>query len=361
MPPPPTEIGVAVIGLGFMGRTHVRAYQCARQAGLPCRLVAVCSDVPEQLAGLASRGGNLGPKSGDEVLFDPGEVRGYEQAEMVASDPRVSLVSICTPTDTHVAIASMLLRAGKHVLVEKPVAVTSAEVRALSEVAAASGRLCMPGMCMRFWPGWDWLKERVQDGKLGRVRAASFTRMGSRPDWSPDFYGDPARSGGALVDMHVHDADVVGWLFGVPREVVSTGSVDHVSTMYRFDGRNAPAPVTAEGGWTRERGFPFRIRYTVVFEKATADWDLGREEPLCLSRAGKTQAVPTARESAYDREVQAMVRAVASGGTPPVTLQDALAAAELLEAEKASLERGAPVSLGSTPAERPPSRARSRS
>lgn len=339
------EIGVAVVGLGFMGRTHVRAYQAARRDGLPSRLVAVCSDVPEQLAGLASRGGNLGPKSGDEFLFDPGEVRGCDKAETVASDPRVQLVSICTPTDTHVALASMMLKAGKHVLVEKPVAVTSAEIRHLAVVAASAGRLCVPGMCMRFWPGWDWLKERTTDGKLGQVRAASFTRLGSRPDWSPDFYSNPARSGGALVDMHVHDADIVLWLLGRPREVISTGSIDHMTTVYRYTGKHAPSPVTAEGGWVKERGFPFRIRYTVEFENATADWDLMRDEPLTLSRAGKCQAVPLPRESAYDREIRAMITCVANDTAPAVTLDDALAAAELLEAEKLSLQTGAAVAL----------------
>ncbi len=339
------EIGVAVAGLGFMGRTHVRAYQGARRDGLPCRLAAVCSDVPEQLAGLASRGGNLGPRSADELLFDPSEVKGYERAEQLAADPNVDLVSVCTPTDTHVALASMMLKAGKHVLVEKPVAVTAAEVRRLAEVAAASKRLCVPGLCMRYWPGWDWLKERVVDRKFGHVRAASFTRLGSRPDWSTDFYGNAARSGGALVDMHVHDADVILWLFGRPAEVVSTGSTDHVTTLYRYSGRYAPAPVTAEGAWMKETGFPFRIRYTVEFEKATADWDLTRDPPLLLSRGGCTEPVPLPRESAYDREVWTMVQAVASGRTPPVTIDDALAAAELLEAEKESLEKGIPITL----------------
>ncbi len=341
------EIGVGVVGLGFMGRTHVRAYQAARGDGLPCRLLSVCSDVPEQLTGLAGVGGNIGRVS-TEVLFDPGEVRGCERAEMVASDSRISLVSICTPTDTHVGLAAMMLKAGKHVLVEKPVAVQSAEVRALAKIASESKGVCMPAMCVRFWPGWDWLKDRVTDGKLGRVRTASFTRMGSRPDWSVDFYGNPARSGGALADLHVHDADVVLWLFGRPAEVVSGGSIDHVTTIYRYPGAKAPAPVVATGGWVRQPGFPFRIRYTVEFEKATADWDFTRppHEMLHLSRAGKNEVVPLPKMSAYDREVRAMVETVAKGAKPPVTLGDALAVAELLEAEKKSLETGKAVAFG---------------
>jgi predicted dehydrogenase len=342
---PAREIGVAVVGLGFMGRVHVRAYQDARRDGLPCRLLAVCSDVPEQLAGIATGGGNIGPAS-TEILFDPAQVKGCREAAEIAADPRIDLVSICTPTDTHVELAAMMLRAGKHVLVEKPVAVRSADVRELAKVAAESGRLCMPAMCMRFWPGWDWLKEKVTDGKFGRVRTASFTRLGSRPDWSPGFYDDPVRSGGALGDLHVHDADAVLWLFGRPAEVISTGSIDHVATLYRYDHAKAPALVVSDGGWVRQPGFPFRIRYTVDFDKATADWDMVRDPHLLLARAGKWEPVPLPKLSAYDREIRAMVEAAARGvKEAPVTLDSAVAAAELLEAEKRSLETGRPVTL----------------
>src|SRR4029453_5583634 len=88
------------------------------------------------------------------------------------------------------------------------------------------------------------------------------------PAWSPAFYGDPARSGGALFDLHVHDADLVRWLFGAPGAVTSTGTLDHVTTLYRY--ADGPAHVVAEGGWDHAGGFPFSMGYTVVFERATA-------------------------------------------------------------------------------------------
>lgn len=337
------EFGIAVVGLGFMGRTHVRAYAAARAAGLPCRLVAVCSPDERERAGLAGAQGNLGPVSGDEMMFDPSSVRAVAEAEMVARDPAVHAVSLCTPTDTHAELAELMLRAGKHVLVEKPVAIRAEDVRRLVEVARGAGLVCMPGMCMRFWPGWDWLKARVTDGSLGRVRGATFTRLGSRPGWSRAFYADPSRSGGAIFDLHVHDADAVLWLFGRPREVASTGSIDHVVTQYRF-APDGPAPVAAEGGWVDTDGFPFRMRYTVEFERAVADWDLARPDPLLLVRDGRAAAVRLSSESAYDREVRAFVELLARGaGTPPVTLQDAVAVTELIEAERRSLGSGRPV------------------
>ncbi|MFM9997070.1 MAG: Gfo/Idh/MocA family protein [Phycisphaerales bacterium] len=340
-------IGYAVIGLGVMGRTHVRAVHAARVAGLPCRLVAVCSPDARERAGLAGAGGNIGPTSHDEMMFDPSQVRGVAEPEMIARDGAVHAVSICTPTDTHAELAGIMLRAGKHVLIEKPVAIRSEDVRRLARVAADSGRVCMPAMCMRFWPGWDWLKARVVDGSFGRVKSAVFTRVGSRPGWSPAFYADAARCGGAIFDLHVHDADAVLWLFGRPREVVSVGSIDHITTQYRFaPSPGGPAIVSAEGGWYGADGFPFRMRYTVEFERAVADWDLSRADPLLLVRDERATPVKLPTETAYEREVRAFIALLAGGGgQSPVTLQDAIAVTELIEAERRSAQTGQPVTL----------------
>src|SRR5688572_12010705 len=154
-------INTAVIGLGFMGATHVAAYQSAARAGFPCRLVAVCDPQPARRQGrLGDVGGNLASGS-EAAAFDPAEVRGYESAGELLADGGIDLVSICTPTDTHVDLAERAMRAGKHVLLEKPVALTAEPVRRLAGVAAQCGVVCMPAMCMRFWPAWAWLKEAV--------------------------------------------------------------------------------------------------------------------------------------------------------------------------------------------------------
>ncbi len=334
-------IGVGVVGLGFMGRVHVRAVQAAGADGLPCRLAAVCSDDPAQLTGRPSSAGNLGPAAGDQPLFNPRAIHVHSDAADLASDPGVHLVCICTPTDTHVALASMMLRAGKHVIVEKPVALRSGDVRELAKVATASARLCMPGLCMRFWPGWDWLKARATDQTFGAVRCASFTRLGCGPTWSPEFYRDPARSGSALFDLHVHDADFVLHLLGAPAAVRSVGSVEHLCTQYIYPG--GPAPVVAEGGWVGPAGFPFRMRYTVEFESAVADWDMARGGVVMVTRDGRTEPIALPERTAYESELRAMIAAVSEErATPPVTLDDALRVTLLLEAERRSLDSGRP-------------------
>src|SRR5438045_944041 len=199
-------VRVGVIGLGFMGATHIGAFNAAREAGYACEIVAVCDRKESRRRGeLWDVGGNaVSDVSQRRKAFDPATVRGYERADELIDDPRVDLVSICTTTDTHVELASRALRAGKHVLVEKPVSLDAGGIRKLDAIAQASGKLCMPAMCMRFWPAWAWLKERIDDGQFGRCFSASFTRLAAMPRWS-GFFADGKRSGGALVDLHIHD------------------------------------------------------------------------------------------------------------------------------------------------------------
>jgi predicted dehydrogenase len=336
------EIGVGIVGLGFMGRTHVAAFRAAHAAGRPNRLVAVADSVAERLSGRMPKVGNL-DVGGDDVLFDPREVRGYATPEELLADPRVELVSICTPTPTHVDLALRALEAKKHVLLEKPVALASSDVARLADAARSARTLCMPAMCMRFWPGWDWLRERVRDGSFGRVKSAVFRRLGTPPTWSAGFYDDPAKSGGALFDLHVHDADFVRWCFGAPSSVASTGSLAHVTTLYRYD--DGPSHVVAEGALDHTPGFGFRMRYTVIFERATADFDIGREPKLVLAEGGEARPIELSSAAGYDGEVAHLLDAIASGRRELVaTLDDAVGLTRMLEAEHRSLRTGMPVS-----------------
>jgi predicted dehydrogenase len=335
------SVGVGVIGLGFMGRTHCAAYGAARRAGLPVRIAAV-SDA----RGAAARGGTAGNlhAAGPALELDA-EV--FETVDPVAvfARPDVDLVSICTYTDTHAALAESALRAGKHVLVEKPVALAAADVRRLAEVAQGAGRACMPALCMRFWPGWSWLREQIVGGGLGRVRSAVFRRLAAPPPWSREFYGDPARSGGALHDLHIHDADFVRWCFGEPYAVASTGSRDHLTTLYRYPG--GPAHVVAEGGWDHTPGFAFRMAYTVVFEQATAIFDSGAAPQLHLVRDGRSEPVALEAATGWELEIRHLLE-VLLGRTPgpAVTLADAEAVARLLACEQRSFECGEAVRVG---------------
>jgi predicted dehydrogenase len=323
------SIGVGIIGLGFMGRTHLAAY--ARTAG--CEVRALLD--PSQRAAAA---GNLITTGDDAERLLATLPREGSLASILARDD-IELVSICTPTDTHVELVRAAIRAGKHVLVEKPTALDANAIDALDAEARAAGVLAMPAHCMRFWPAWSWMADAVRTQRFGRVRRASFRRMGAAPSWSQDFYLDFARSGGAIVDLHIHDADFVRFAFGEPTAVRAEGSRRHVRARYSFaDGLE----VEAEGGWSEDPNFAFMMVATIDCERATIDFRLGRDSELLVIEDGVARDLAPGRDyptgNGYDHEIAALVGAIARGDrAAPVTLADAARTQRLLDREIASL------------------------
>lgn len=329
-------IGVGIIGMGFMGWQHARSYVAPAGAGSNCRIVAFCDpDISRRIP--PPEYADIGERIGSASM--------YTSADELLSDPNVELVSICTHTDSHVELAIRAIAAGKHVLVEKPVALEADHVRPLADVVATSRTLCMPAHCMRFWPGWDWLRDIIRSQIYGRVQSAAFQRIGPPPSWSAGFYTDTARSGGALTDLHIHDADIINWIFGMPAAVCCTGSNRHTTTLYRYapDHQYAPPHVVAEAGWTRSATAGFAMRFAVDFENATAEFDSSRTDaPLLVSDADGTRGIDLPAGNGYDHQARHIISAISQlrdGKMPElrVTIPDSLATAALLDAERTSL------------------------
>jgi len=337
---PAHELRVGIVGFGFMGRTHLGAYRAAAKAGFPNRVVALCD---QRLARIGAKAFALGNMERQGAFLDVQGLALHEDPSALFADEALELVSLCTPTDTHVALALAALAAGKHVLLEKPVALNSRDVARLAAAAKKAKRVCMPAMCMRFWPGWAWLKDAIEAETYGRVHSAVFRRLGSPPAWSREFYGDLAKSGGALFDLHVHDADFVRFCFGAPRSLVSTGSLHHVTTLYRF--ADGPEHVVAEGGWNHTSGFPFFMGFTVVFERATAEFALGRTPLLTLAQDGKSETIELDELTGYDGEVRHVLSVLAGKAKARATIDEAVELVRMLEAEQRSLASGRPVKL----------------
>ncbi len=341
-----TNIGI--IGFGFMGRIHFGAYAQDARADV----VAIADANPARV-GHAKTGNLPGPPIDVERL---GRARVLSDPLSLLRDPGIDAVSICVPTHLHAGLAVAALEHGKHVLVEKPVARTSAEgARIVTAAAARPDLACVPAMCIRYWPAWRWLKETVAAGTYGRVRSAVFSRLGAVPAWGDGFYQDPERSGGAILDLHIHDADFVRYCFGDPVTVEATGArgttggIDHVVTRYRIEG--GPDLVVAEGGWMSAPGFPFSMRYRVDFERVTADFDGGRTPPVLLhSGAGKPEAIGIPAGDGYAAEIRDFLDCVDRGGASDVvTIGDGVEAVRLIEVEAASVAAGGPVAVAPRP------------
>ena len=338
------RINVGVVGLGFMGVTHLRAYLAMPAA----RIVSVCDPVRLPVGGvLQGVAGNV--KKSDAVHLGP-HVKVYRKLEEVLADSAIDLVDLCTPTLLHAEQAMAALKAGKSVLCEKPLARTAASARQILQVAESSPGFLMPAMCMRFWPGWSWLKQTVEQAAYGKVLAARFRRVSERPSWSEQgTYSSGMDFGGALFDLHIHDSDYVHFLCGRPKSVFSTGvadaagSVDHVVTQYIYAG--GPA-VYAEGSWLQTTGF--NMAFTIHCERATLDFDfaLGAGTVKISEPGLPTRSIRGDEPDGYAAEIRYFVQCVADRRRPTiVTARDGVTALEICEAEEKSLRTAAVVQL----------------
>lgn len=338
-------VNIGVIGLGFMGLVHIKA--CKQIPG--AKLVAVADAFKQPVNGIIRGvGGNI--TDGDALRLDQ-DVKVYKSADDLLADSNVHLVDICVPTPEHVKLSLAALKAGKHVLCEKPLARTSALCRQIVKAAASVKTYFMPAMCMRFWPGWDWLKQAIDRRAYGKVLAARFRRVSGPPGWSKANYFKGGDSGGALLDLHIHDTDFVQFCFGKPKAVFArglsrfSGAVDHVVTQYVVAG---DATVSAEGSWLMSGAHPFTMTYTVNFENATAEFDIARgAEALRLYEDGKpAQVVKLDGVDGYVGELSHMIESIRKRRSPTiVTAKDGLTAVEICEAEEKSVLTGKLVKL----------------
>ncbi len=336
-------IRVGLIGAGFMGRMHFSQY--ARMADR-ARVVRLCDLLEDRRRGdWSGVGGNLGDGSGPRL--DPGHARPVADWREVVADPEVDMVDLCVPTDLHAGMAVAALEAGKHVLCEKPMALTVAECDRMLEAAGRCRGLLMIAQCIRFWPEYVFLREALRDGRYGAPRALQFRRQASVPTYSHgQWLQNPARSGGAILDLHVHDVDYAIGLLGRPRSLVAracarpNGSFDRVHALW--DCPSVPV-VQLEGFWDMPEGFGFSCGFTAVFERAALTWDLASGKPLTVLQDGRPPEAPALLATdGYYNEIAYFLDCVAAGRAPAVSTpresRDAVAVA-LAEKEAAATGR----------------------
>src|SRR5919202_109295 len=265
-------IRIGIVGIGFMGMIHYLGARALRGA----KVTALCSRDPKKLAG-DWRGirGNFGPTG--EVM-DLSALKKYDRLEALLADPDVDLVDVCNPTHLHAPTAVAALRAGKHVLVEKAIALTPEDADAMLAEAKKAGKLLMVAHVLPFFGEFAFAARAIREGTYGRLVAAHCKRVISRPDWSAEI-ADASKTGGPAVDLHVHDTHFIALVAGVPPQVFSggvvaaDGSVEYLTTQYLY-GPNGPA-VSCSSGAVAMSGRQFVHGYEIYLEKATLAYDSG--------------------------------------------------------------------------------------
>jgi predicted dehydrogenase len=219
------------------------------------------------------------------------------------------------------------------------------------EAATSSNRVLQIGHCLRFWPEYMKAKEIVAAGEYGRAVAATFQRLGSAPSWAWDgWIADEQRSGGMVLDVHIHDTDFVQHVFGIPNAVRSFGAntaqgqLMHIVTEYLYEDGKV---VTAEGSWAMMPSFGFEMSFNIMLENATLVYDCTRQPTFRICPAqGEAFAPELPEGDGYLLEIDHFAKVVRGKQTEQViTLEQSRDSVKIIGAEKESAATGQTVSL----------------
>ena len=334
------SIRIAVVGAGFMGGTHARAYHGMDDV----EVAAIVASTPKRAEPLATE---LGTAWTDDYAA-------------VLADASIDAVDVCVPTPGHRVATEAAIAAGKHVLLEKPLALTRDDAAAIVAASDTSDRVVMIAHVLRFWPEYVALKRIVDSGELGAPVSVNAVRRQPAPAWM-DAGPRGHLTGGSLHDMLIHDFDAANWVLGRPESATATGvfncaneAVDQAQVLVRYaDNRSA----TIDGGSTMPESYPFTSRFEVLCERGAVEYHFragGRSfevgEPtnvLTVYRnEGDPEVVEVEQTDPYANECAYFIACVRAGTQPERSMPSAaMTAMRVSLAAQESVERGAPVPI----------------
>ncbi len=327
------RIGIA--GMGFIGQTH---YEAARS--IPeMRVVAVAS------------------ARADEVheSYPELEVVSYED---LYRDRRLDAILVCLPTFLHERSVIDALTNGRHVLCEKPLALDADSAARIVSAVKEAGVTFMVSQVLRFWPQYVRMRELVKSGALGALHSVNSYRLATYPPWS-EWFREPAKSGGCLLDLQVHDVDFIFWMLGKPRKLYSlglkssTGAWDHVVTSLSYE--RAIAQIESSylmpDSWPLSAGMRIAGSNAVIEYSFRSAGDVNKkgkwEEQLTLFGSNETnQQVKVGRVDVFAAQLKHFAACIENPGTTPICPpEESYAVMQLLSASKQSAETGEEIRL----------------
>lgn len=260
-------IKVGLVGYGFMGHMHSQCHVAAGES----KIVAVA---------------DVDPAKRDEAK-EKYNCEVYASVEEMLKSADIDMVDICTPTYLHAEHVVAAANAGKHILCEKPMAMSVEECDKMIDAVNKNGITMMVAQVIRFWPEYQVVKELIDSGKLGKVQWLSARRLSPPANWAWEkWLWDPKRSGGGVMDLHVHDQDYIAYLLGSPKKVQAQGTkgpgggLDAVQALGW--GHSSGANSYAEGSLIMSETYPFNMSMVIACEKASIKLDSGADPSLMV-------------------------------------------------------------------------------
>ena len=329
---------VAVVGLGYISQNHLAAFK----------------DMPDvKIEAVVSRSGEKGQKAAQEF-----GCRWYSTLEEMLASEKVDIVDICVPTYLHEEYIVKAAQAKCNVLCEKPVSFTLESMDRISAACDKIGVRFMAAQVARWWPEFITFKEYIEQDKLGDLHMIYEKRICQHPTWS-NWHRDPAKSGGGLYDLNVHDIDYLYSLFGMPARVHAigwkspTGCWNHVCSGLEWA---SGVKAVCETSLEMTGNFPFSIELRATGDKGTLAYALTagvnindgeRGSNMNWYPAGEEKTYPVESEQIdmFAAEIREFVDALKENRPAAVTPQDSRNVLQIVLAIKKSLEDGVVVEI----------------
>jgi predicted dehydrogenase len=202
--------------------------------------------------------------------------KAYASIEEIEDKEVSNTVDLCIPSFLHYEYAMKFLNKGWNVFCEKPMAHTTRQADEMWRTASEKGIVLMVGQIVRFWPEYQYLKDMIEAAPYGPLKHMEMIRRFGCHE-ADSWYMDPERCKMSCFEMHIHDADFVNYLFGLPKAVSSIGieepgiHLSYIKTQYCYD---LQMVIQAEGGWSRS-SLPFSVEYLATFENAVLKYQDG--------------------------------------------------------------------------------------
>ena len=336
-------VKVAVIGCGSIANgAHIPAYMKNENA----EILYFC---------------DIRPERAEKAVADYGCGKAVTDYHEVLADPEVEAVSVCTPNNVHPTITIDCLRAGKHVLCEKPAARTYAEALEMQKVQHETGKILNIGVVNRFNDHVNLIKKIIDDGKLGNIHHVyiSFRSHRSIPGLGGAFTTKAIAGGGALIDWGVHFLDIVMYCCGDPKPLTVTGEAfsvlgkdmknyayenmwagppdyngtydvdDSVTGMIRTEG----PVITFNGAWAQNIG-ENEMYIDFMGDKAGIRLQYGKEFTVYTFEHGALEQYTPALKAKphFENEIDAYLRCVRTGEKLPSHIDTVVITAQIMQA-----------------------------
>ncbi|MDD2890561.1 MAG: Gfo/Idh/MocA family oxidoreductase [bacterium] len=340
---------IGILGAGAMGEEHSKCYSSINKGTAitpllhsKIQLYGICDYRKEAATKLANK------FKIKKVYTDPHKLI-----------DEVDMIDICLPTKLHPKFTIEAAQKGKHILCEKPIALTLKEAEGMIQTAKKAKVKFMVAQVVRFWPEYITLKDIIDSGELGELIFITMNRDIALPVWSDkNWLLDNSQSGGVVTDLHIHDIDFTNFLIGKPVSVYSTGIrldcrqacnnkglYTQVSTTLKYPGKIA----YVESNFLMPKGYELGNYVKAVCKNGFIEINNKAKHTLTVQKPGKKFTYPKLpKKDGYIAEIEYFINCILKNKEPKiVTPEDAKFALELVLKAKESLDTGRCLKLKS--------------